>query len=110
MTPPPDTESLFDDRELYGWIAELAPTLEEPYWRASSGERSTYAEVRCSVAHELVADVDRAHLDAIGRLARAALEARGGDNALARRYAHTAARLCEEIGGLWASSRLLQSD
>ena len=110
MTPPPDTESLFDDRELYGWIAELAPTLEEPYWRASTGERSTYAEVRCSVAHELVADVDRAHLRAIGRLARAALEARGGDNALARRYAHTAARLCEEIGGLWASSRLLQSD
>ena len=55
-----------------GWIAELAPTLECPYWRTSSGERSTYAEVRYSVAHELVADVDRAHLDAIGRLARGA--------------------------------------
>ena len=110
MTPPPHTDSLFDDRELYGWIAELAPTPGQPHWRTSTGERSTYAEVRHSVARELVGDVDRAHLDAIGRLARAALEARGQDDKLARRYAHAAARLCEELGGLWASARLLQSD
>lgn len=34
----------------------------------------------------------------------------GHDQPLAHRYAHTAARLCKEIGGLWANPRLLNYD
>jgi len=101
--------SLFDDHQDFADVAARAPTPDQPWWQDVAGRRSTFAVERAGVESDRRAAVEAAHLRAIGTIARAALEARRDeDDALARRYAHGGARLCEELGGLWGSPQMLE--
>lgn len=102
--------TLFDDQGDYADVAKRAPTPGEPWWEDTAGARSTFAVETAAASADRRAAIEAAHLQAIGAVARAALEARRtGDDALARRHAHGAARLCEELAGLWGNPRLLSS-
>ncbi len=102
-------DTLFDDADLHGDLAARAPTLAAPWWKTATGERSTYRAELGTVPAERRGDVDAVHAAAVHRLVQAAITARAaGDDATARRLSQAAARLCQEVVGLWASVALVE--
>jgi hypothetical protein len=83
----------------------IAPDPEVPHWREADGTRHSYGSLHSGLEPRLAAELADAHLHAIGRIAAAALAADGrGDHAQTARLAAAAARLCDEIRGLWPAS------
>ncbi len=102
-------DTLFDDADLHGDLAARAPTLSAPWWKSAAGERSSYRTERGTVPAERQGDVDAVHAAAVHRLVHASIGARAaGDDAAARRLSQAAARLCQEVVGLWASVPLVE--
>src|SRR5215207_9415820 len=83
-------------------LEQRSPDVERPYWREPSGERTSFQEVVLGLDAQAAKQVAELHAEAICTLARAAAEARlAGEHADARRLAHAAGRLCEEVAGFW---------
>jgi hypothetical protein len=83
-------------------LQQRSPDIERPYWREPSGERTTFQEVVLGLDAQAAKQVAERHAEAICALARAAAEARlAGEHTHARRLAHAAGRLCEEVAGFW---------
>ena len=83
-------------------VERLAPDFERPYWRGPDGARTTFQEIMLGLDHRTAMHLAERHAEAICALARAAAEARlAGEHMNARRLAHAASRLCEEVAGLW---------
>ena len=94
--------------ELHGVEEEIgarAPEPTAPFWRGEDGQRHSYCSLRCGLDADRARALREAHLDAICRIAAAALVARDqGDQRETARLAMAAARLCEEIAGHWPPS------
>lgn len=81
-----------------------APTPDRPYWHDQTGGRLALADALARVDVEASAETYERHVQAIGELAHAAVEARLGEGSgAARTLAMAAGRLCQEITGLWPS-------
>lgn len=93
---------------LPSWTPVEAPTPAIPYWRdEADGRRRHVHELLVGAAVGDRRDLEREHAEAIATIAAASMDAwRTGEHGAARRLAHAAARLSEEIVGFWpASSR-----
>jgi hypothetical protein len=100
--------SLFDDADVHGALAGRAPSIDRPYWRTATGERTSFPALRATLTEERQAALDDAHAQAILRIARASIRCQAsGEAREARRLAQAASRLCQETVGLWASPSLL---
>jgi hypothetical protein len=87
---------------LGGWTRVRPPDAGAPFWREEDGSRHSYGALRCGLDPPMAGMLRAAHVDAIGRIAAAALEAsERGDRRETARLACAAARLCGEIRGLW---------
>jgi hypothetical protein len=87
---------------LGGWTLVWAPDPVTPFWREEDGTRQSYGSLRCGLDEDVTSELRRAHLEAIGRIAAAALAAfERGDRRETARLAMAAGRLCEEIAGRW---------
>jgi hypothetical protein len=79
-------------------LEQLSPDVERPYWREPGGERTTWQEMLIGLDAQWARQVAERHAEAICALARAAAEGHlASDHSDARRLAHTAGRLCEEV-------------
>lgn len=85
------------------WTQVEAPTPRSPYWHdEADGQRRHVHELIVGAASTDRRDVEHEHAQAIATIATAAMDAwRAGDCSEARRLAHAAARLSEEIVGFW---------
>jgi hypothetical protein len=88
------------------WTEMEAPAAAAPFWRETSGGRRRHVhELLVGADAELQALVEAEHVGAITAIATAAMRAwRGGDGGEARRLAHAAALLSQEIVGFWPAS------
>lgn len=92
-------------RPLGGWRRLRAPDVEAPFWREEDGTRQSYGVLRCDLDPAGASDLRVAHLEAINRIAGAALIAsESNDRREARRLTAAASRLCGEIVGRWSPS------
>jgi hypothetical protein len=84
------------------WKRAEPPSLAHPYWRSLEDDaRLHYCQVH-AVADGHAHEVEQLHCLAIAELAEAAARHRAaGTDHDARRLAHAAARLAQEIVGLW---------
>jgi hypothetical protein len=87
---------------LGGWVRVTAPDPVAPFWREEDGTRHSYGSLRCGLDGPMARELRQAHLEAIRRIAAAALAAVDqGDQRETARLAVAAGRLCEEIAGRW---------
>jgi hypothetical protein len=92
-------------RSRGGWTRLRTPDVEAPFWREEDGTRQSYGVLRCDLDPAGASDLRIAHLEAIDRIAAAALTAsESNDRREARRLAAAASRLCGEIVGRWSPS------
>jgi hypothetical protein len=90
---------------LGGWTRLRTPEVEAPFWREDDGTRHSYGSLRCGLDPAEASALRAAHLEAIGRIAAAALLAsERRERREARRLAAAASRLCGEIVGRWSPS------
>lgn len=102
---PGERRAVLDLRSplLGGWVRVRAPDPGVPFWREEDGTRHSYGSLRCGLDGETATDLGAAHVDAIRRIAAAALEAlECRDQRETLRLAMAAGRLCEEIAGWWS--------
>lgn len=87
------------------WTRIEPPTAALPCWHEPDGTPHTVSELTAGVCEEKVLDIERLHAEAVSGLLVAAGHARRrGDHGEARRLVTVAARLCEELIGLWPIS------
>jgi hypothetical protein len=87
------------------WTHIEEPTVAVPYWHESDGTPHTVSELTAGQSEEKTVEIERLHAAAVDDLLIAAGHARRrGDQREARRLATVAARLCEELIGLWPIS------
>jgi hypothetical protein len=88
------------------WTRISAPTVEHPYWHEHDDKTPhTLREITATLPPERVAEIQHLHANAIAEIASAAMGALNqSDEVSARRLSHCAARLCQEICGLWPIS------
>ena len=85
-----------------GGIGVRPPSVEAPYWRTAEGQRHSFKTVLIGVNPERRTELVDRHADAVADLVRASEEARQEKRFVdARTLAGSAARLCEELNGLW---------
>lgn len=91
---------------LPSWTRIELPTPAIPYWRdEADGQRRHVHELLVGATDADRHRLEQEHAAAIATIAAAALDAwRTGDHSEARRLAHAAARLSEEIVGFWPIS------
>lgn len=91
---------------LPNWTLVEAPTPAIPYWRdEADGQRRHVHELLVGAPAAERAQLEREHAAAIASVAAAAMDAwRDERRGEARRLAHAAARLSEEIVGFWPTS------
>ena len=86
-------------------VRVLVPEPAAPFWRCQDGARHSLGSLRCGVDPDAADTLAEAHVEAIRRIARAALAAsQRGDRGETARLAMAAARLCQEIAGHWPPS------
>jgi hypothetical protein len=89
-------------RLLGGWTRVRPPDVVAPFWREEDGTRHSHGSLRCGLDEAMTSELRQAHLEAIDRIAAAALAALDrGDQPETARLAMAAGRLCEEIAGRW---------
>jgi len=87
------------------WTRVEEPTVALPWWHEPDGTPHTVNEMTAGQPAEKVDEIERLHADAVGRLLLAAGGARRrGDHLETRRLVTVAARLCQELIGLWPIS------
>ncbi len=90
---------------LGGWVRVTAPDPATPFWREQDVTRHSYGSLRCGLERGSAIALREAQLEAIGRIARAALAASDRDDqGETARLAMAAGRLCQEIAGHWPPS------
>ncbi len=90
---------------LGGWVRVKAPDPAAPFWAEQDGTRHSYGSLRCGLDGDSGSELGSVHLEAIGQIARAAIEAaEHGDQGETARLAMAAGRLCQEIAGHWPPS------
>jgi hypothetical protein len=87
------------------WTRFEEPTVALPCWHEPDGTPHTVNEMTAGLPAEKADEIERLNADAVRRLLLAAASARRrGDHLEARRLVTVAARLCEEVVGLWPIS------
>ena len=87
------------------WTRVQEPTVALPWWHEPDGTPHTFDEMTAGAPAEKVDEIERLHAAAVSRLLLAAASARrSGDHPEARRLVTVAARLCQEVIGLWPIS------
>lgn len=87
------------------WTRVEEPTVALPWWHEPDGTPHTVDEMTAGAPAEKVDEIERLHADAVSRLLLVAASARRrGDHREARRLVTVAARLCQEVIGLWPIS------
>jgi hypothetical protein len=99
-----ETQGTLDQHNspLGAWTRMRPPDAGAPFWREEDGTCQSYGSLRCGLDPPMAGMLGAAHVEAIGRIAAAAIEAsERGDRRETARLACAAARLCGEIRGLW---------
>lgn len=88
------------------WTRVWAPTVERPHWHEEDGAVVGYQQLAPGLTDEQTEQLEEMHRDAIGDLIAEGMRAlhRKGGHQEARRLLTAAARLTEEVIGLWPAT------